>query len=137
MSDFYSEMADMAQELLATTAQGGLGQEGVVLRRTIPATPNPAEPWVRPEETIQEEPLKAAASGSYGFATGSQEVSRSMILATDTRIIAAVPSVIDWRTAEPSQLSILVGGRWLAIIHTETIPHTGTPVAVAFFAREG
>lgn len=133
MSDFYSEMADMAQELLATTAQGGLGQEGVVLKRTIPATPNPEEPWVRPEDTVQQESLKAAASGSFGFAGSSS----SMILETDTRIIAAVPSVIDWRTAQPSQLSILVGGRWLAVIHTETIPATGTPVAVAFFAREG
>jgi hypothetical protein len=124
---FYDDMAAMAAELLAPEAEGGLGQGTVVLVRTTPGTPDPAQPWLAVSPTVVTETLRAAVSGAAKYADGVT------ILATDLRIVAAVPTM-DWRMGS-DVLSLTIDGRQATIIQARGIPEAGTPAAIEFIAR--
>jgi hypothetical protein len=124
---FYDDIAAMAAELLAPEADGGLGQGSVVLIRTTPGTPDPEEPWVAVVPTTETETLRAVVSGAAKFADGVT------ILATDLRIVAAVP-VMDWRMGS-DVLSLTIDGRPATIVRARGIPAAGTPAAIEFIAR--
>lgn len=127
---FYSDLAAMVQDLLAPDAAGGLGQGTVVLTRRTPGSNFPARPWMPVYPDEESETLRAAVSGAQGYADGVT------VLATDLRIIAAVPS-LNWRPGGEDEgvLSLSVDGRQVTIIRVRGIPEAGEPAAVEFIAR--
>lgn len=91
MSDFYSQMAQMAADLLAPTSQNGLGQGAITLSKTSAAV-NPDAPWevvTAPVETDVEQ-IKGAARGVSKELVG-QDFGGPVILATDLQVITEVP----------------------------------------------
>lgn len=138
MADFYDEMAQMADELLSPTSQGGLGQGTVeLIRRT--ATKDPLEPWQKPVVTEQRELLKAAVSIVQSrFSSSAGYMGETMILEGDLRVVSAVPKEIDWIPGGTDSVSMFVqldGGLEIPVVQVSTIPEAGIPVAIVFIAR--
>lgn len=138
MADFYDEMAQMADELLSPTSQGGLGHGTVeLIRRT--ATKDPLEPWQKPVVTEQRELLKAAVSIVQSrFSSSAGYMGETMILEGDLRVVSAVPKEIDWIPGGTDSVSMFVqldGGLEIPVVQVSTIPEAGIPVAIVFIAR--
>lgn len=129
MADFYSEMADMARDLLKPTSAGGLGQGHLTISREGPPTPGP-NPWdpVVPGEPIVEK-LDGAVRGIDKRMIGT-EVGGVVLMASDLQAICAVPSM----EFQPGD-TFAVDGKPVHVIAMENIPAAGTPSAVRFIIR--
>lgn len=129
MADFYSEMADMARDLLKPTSAGGLGQGHLTISREGPSTPGP-NPWdpVVPGERIVEK-LDGAVRGIDKSMIGT-EVGGVVLMASDLQAICAVP-VLTWQPGD----TFAVDGKPVHVIAMENIPAAGTPSAVRFIIR--
>lgn len=129
---FYSDMQDMVRDLLVPDTEGGFGQGVVVLTRTSVFI-DPDHDWEESGErtTSESETLSAAVSGAEEYADGDT------ILATDRRVVAAVP-VMNWRppeSGESARLSLTLDGKPVTIVRIRGIPPVGTPAAIELIAR--
>lgn len=129
MADFYSQMADMARDLLQPTSSGGLGQGHLTISREGEAVPGP-NPWdpVVPGERIVEK-LDGAVRGIDKRMIGT-EVGDVVLMASDLQAICAVPVMV-WQPGD----TFAVDGKPVHVIAMETIPAAGTPSAVRFIIR--
>lgn len=138
MADFYQEMAQMAEEMLAPTSQGGLGQGKVeLIRKTV--VRDELEPWQLPTETVQRETLRAAVSIIQSrFSSSAGYMGETMILEGDLQVVAAVPKQLDWIPGGQNSATLYVqldDGLEIPVVQVSTIPEAGTPVAIIFVAR--
>lgn len=129
MDGFYEEMAEMARDLLAPDAEGGLGQGVITLTHSTPGTPDPDRPWEPVEPTTQTIVLRGAVRGVSKELVGT-EVGGAVLLATDRQAICEVPS-IEYTAGD----TLTVDGMGMKILAVEKIPAAGTPSAVKFFIR--
>lgn len=129
MADFYSDMAVVVAQLLAPTAQGGLGQGEIVLNRSTPGVENPDAPWEPVEPVTQSETLSGAVSGVSKKLVGT-EVGGTVLLASDRQAICSVPS-IGYTAGD----TLVVDGAPVHIIAVEKIPAAGITSAVKFYIR--
>lgn len=129
MSDFYSDLATMARDLLAPTSAGGLGQGTLVLKRITPGTPDPTKPWepVTPQTTTQT--LRGAVKGVSSKLIGV-EVGGTVIVATDREAITEVPSI-----AYKAGDLFSVDGKEVRVISVQPIPAAGVVSAVKWIIR--
>lgn len=129
MSDFYSDLATMARDLLAPTSAGGLGQGTLVLTSITPGTPDPLEPWkpVTPQTTTQT--LRGAVKGVSSKLIGV-EVGGTVIVSTDREAITEVPSI-----AYNAGDLFSVDGKEVRVISVQPIPAAGTASAVRWIIR--
>jgi len=127
MADFYSEMRQMAEELLAPTSQGGLGQGSIVLSRQS-STPG-ANPWDPPVTTTTTETLKGAVRGVSKELVGV-EMGGTVILASDRQVICAPPKM-----GYTAGDTLVVDGVPVHIVAVENIPAAGITSAVRFIIR--
>lgn len=128
MGDFYSQMRDMASQLLAPTSMNGLGQGEIVLTRKTPGTPGP-NPWDPVEPVMQSETLRGAVRGVSQRLVG-MEMGGTVILASDRQAICATPSL----PYKPGDV-LSIDGTPVHIIAFERIPAAGPASAVKFFIR--
>lgn len=128
MSDFYSEMAQMASDLLAPTSEGGLGQGHITLTRTTPGTPGP-NPWDPVTPVTQTVTIRGAVRGISKELVGT-EVGGTVLLASDRVAICEVPS-IDYTAGDV----LAVDGVPVHVIAVEKIPAAGVTSAVRFTIR--
>lgn len=129
MSDFYEELRDFANEILAPTSDGGLGQGVITLTRTTPGVPDEDEPWVPVEPTEQSETLDGAVSGVDSRLVGT-EAGSAVIRASDRQCIATVPS-----TGYQAGDVLSIDGQAVNILSVTKIPAAGTTAAVKFLIR--
>lgn len=129
MSDFYSDLATMARDLLAPTIVGGLGQGTLVLTSITPGTPDPLEPWkpVTPQTTTQT--LRGAVKGVSSKLIGV-EVGGTVIVSTDREAITEVPNI-----AYKAGDLFSVDGKEVRVISVQPIPSAGTVSAVRWIIR--
>lgn len=129
MSDFYSDLATMARDLLAQTSAGGLGQGTLVLTSITPGTPDPLEPWkpVTPQTTTQT--LRGAVKGVSSKLIGV-EVGGTVIVSTDREAITEVPSI-----AYKAGDLFSVDGKEVRVISVQPIPAAGVASAVRWIIR--
>ena len=129
MSDFYSDLATMARDLLAPTSVGGLGQGALVLTSITPGTPDPLEPWkpVTPQTTTQT--LRGAVKGVSSKLIGV-EVGGTVIVSTDREAITEVPNI-----AYKAGDLFSVDGKEVRVISVQPIPAAGTVSAVRWIIR--
>lgn len=130
MSDFYTEMAQVAREMLAPTSEGGLGQGKIELvRYTEGADPtNPWDPPAPPTRTVTT--LDGAASGVSKELIGAPVETGGQIVATDKQVIVA-----PWGGAyEPGDVLELDGAP-VTILKISNIPAVGTVCAIKFVVR--
>lgn len=130
MNDFYADMANMVNDLLKTSQQGGLGQVGIVLMRrvTLPAE----KEWLDPVTNNKTETLRASAK------TPDMDMfDGETILTGDIEVISAVPTEVDWRTkgADKAELFMLINGARKKVIASFQVPRAGTPVAIKYLVR--
>lgn len=130
MADFYTQMAGVANELLAPTPQGGLGQ-GTVKLVKYTATP-PVNPWDLPGPPSRTETtLKAAVRGVSKEFIGMEIAPNNPIVATDLVVIVA-----PWGgTYEPGD-SIEIDGRPATVLRYDNIPAAGITSAIRFIVRQ-
>lgn len=130
MSDFYTEMAGVARELLAPTSEGGLGQGKIELVRYTPGAA-PAQPWeppATPTRTVT--PLDGAASGVSKELIGAPVETGGQIVATDRQVIVA-----PWGGAyEPGDVLELDDAP-VTVLKIINIPAVGTVCAIKFVVR--
>lgn len=126
-NDFYADMARMANDLLAPTNQGGLGQGSIVLSRQS-STPG-ANPWDPPVTTTTTETLKGAVRGVSKELIGV-EVGGTVVLASDRQAICAPPSM-----GYTAGDTLVVDGVPVIIISVQNIPAAGITSAVRFIIR--
>ena len=129
MSDFYSDLATMARDLLAPTSVVGLGQGTLVLTSITPGTPDPLEPWkpVTPQTTTQT--LRGAVKGVSSKLIGV-EVGGTVIVSTDREAITEVPNI-----AYKAGDLFSVDGKEVRVISVQPIPSAGTVSAVRWIIR--
>lgn len=127
MSDFYESMRQTAEELLAPTSQGGLGQGSIVLSRqtSVPG----ANPWDPPVTTPMTETLRGAVSGVSKELVGT-EMGGTVILASDRQAICAPPSM-----GYTAGDTLVVDGVPVHIVAVQNIPAAGITSAVRFIIR--
>lgn len=129
MSDFYTQMGQVAAELLAPTGQSGLGQGNVVLSRKIPGTPDPDAPWIPVEPTNQRETLRAAVRGVSKELVGI-EAGSTVIVASDRQAICA-PITMGYTAGD----TLIVDGVPVHIVAVSNIPAAGITSAIRFIIR--
>lgn len=129
MADFYSEMAQMARDLLAPTSQNGLGQGQITLTRTTPGAPNPATPWEPTAPTVTTVSIKGAVRGVDAKLVGT-DFGGTVIVASDRVAICEAPSM-----TYTSGDVLAVDGRAVHILAVENIPAAGVVSAVKFTIR--
>lgn len=129
MCDFYTQMGQVAAELLAPTGQGGLGQGNVVLSRKIPGTPDPDAPWIPVEPTNQRETLRAAVRGVSKELVGT-EAGSTVIVASDRQAICA-PITMGYTAGD----TLIVDGVPVHIVAVSNIPAAGITSAIRFIIR--
>ena len=117
MSDFYSEMQDLATELLTEFNQGVI--------KYIEAGATSGDPFTPTQGAPTEYTLNAVAKG-----VEFKYVKEGYISASDIQITAAVFGT------EPSQSGVIdIDGREKQIIAVQQIPAAGIPVAWAIFVK--
>lgn len=117
MSDFYSEMQDVASELMGEFKQGAIQY---VVTEEIPG----AEPWEPPVQTLTRLPMDAVAFGVTAYQTDE------VVTLNDTMIKAAVFAV------EPEVGGIVeVDGKQRQILRVKRIPDAGTVVAWEIYVK--
>ena len=124
---FYDDMAVMAKDLLKSDAQGGLGQESIVLLQTV-TTPGQYE-WSDPTTTTVTETLQAAARGVSADIIG-QAVGSEIIVATDLVVTAAIPDLVP-----AVGNTVQIDGKARSILSVEWLPAAGTKAAVRLIVR--
>ncbi|SMC97137.1 hypothetical protein [Novosphingobium sp. B1] len=129
MPDFYSEMADVARDILAPTDQDGLGQGTIALVRYTSQTE--FEPWELPAPPSREvTPLNGAARGVGKELIGAPVENGGQIVSNDLTVIVA-----PWGgEVEPGQV-LELDGKPVTILKVESIPAVGTTCAVRFVVR--
>lgn len=130
MGEFYSDMAQMARELLAPTSEGGLGQGYIELVRYLPGPP-PANPWdppAQPERDITV--LDGAARGVSKELIGAPVENGGQIIATDLQVIVA-PWGGEYQPAD----TLEIDGAPVTVLRVENIPAAGIVCAVRFLVR--
>ena len=129
MADFYSDLAQMARDLLAPTSAGGLGQGELKLTRVTPGSPNPLDPWkpVQPQTTTQT--LKGAVRGVDSKLVGTER-NGAVLLSSDLVAITEVPS-IDYEAGDVFSID----GKDVTVLDVEPIPAAGVRSAVKWFLR--
>ena len=126
-SDFYRSMRQMAEELLAPTSQGGLGQGTIALSRQS-STPG-ANPWDPPVTTTTTETMKGAVRGVSKELIGV-EVGGTVVLASDRQAICAPPSM-----GYTAGDTLVVDGVPVHIVAVQPIPAAGVTSAIRFIIR--
>lgn len=129
MSDFYSDLATMARDLLAPTKAGGLGQGSISLTSITPGTPDPAKPWEPVSPTTTTQTLRGAVKGVSSKLIGV-EVGGTVIVATDREAITEVPSI-----AYKAGDLFSVDGKEVRVISVQPIPAAGVVSAVKWIIR--
>jgi len=129
MSDFYTEMAQAASELLAPTSQNGLGQGVIELIRVTQGVVDSDKPWLPVTPTEQTELLKGAVKGVSSKLVGT-EVGSAVILASDREAICAAPAM-QYQAGD----ILSVDGVRVTVLSVERIPAAGTVSAVKFLIR--
>lgn len=130
MADFYTDMAQMARELLAPTSQNGLGQGVITLSKTS-ASVNPGAPWeivTDPVETDIEQ-IKGAARGVSRELVG-QDFGGPVVLASDLQVITEVPKG-DYTAGDTLSIDSVPH----SIIAVIKIPAAGITSAVKYIVR--
>lgn len=122
-------MKAFANEILAPTSAGGLGQGTIKLTRTTPGTPDEDEPWIPVEPTEQTVTLDGAVSGVDSRLVGT-EAGSAVIRASDRQCIATVPS-IGYQAGDV----LSIDGQEVSILSATNIPAAGTTAAVKFIIR--
>lgn len=117
---FYSDMDAMVQDLLLPDTQGGLGQGTIVLRRVVPGTPDPDEPWVPVAPTTTNYTLKGVAKRLHQRYEGG-----ALIVETGDMVTFAVPTVTPTLATD----KIVIDGVERVMTNLKSIPAAGTPVA--------
>lgn len=127
MSDFYESMRQTAEDLLAPTSQGGLGQGNIVLSRqtSVPVD----NPWHPPVTTTSTETLRGAVSGVSKELIGV-EMGGTVILASDRQAICAPPQM-----GYIAGDTLVVDGVPVHIVAVQKIPAAGVTSAVRFIIR--
>ncbi len=129
MSDFYSDLATMASELLAPTSQNGLGQGVIQLIRVTQGVVDSDKPWLPVQPTEQTELLKGAVKGVSSKLVGT-EVGSAVILASDREAICAAPAM-QYQAGD----ILSVDGVRVNILSVQRIPEAGTTVAIKLIIR--
>lgn len=130
MTDFYSEMADVAREMLAPTTEGGLGQGAIQLVRLIPGDA-PTNAWDPPAEPTPEIiTLNGAASGVAKELIGAPVENGGQIVATDRQVIVA-----PWGGEYEPTDALKLDGVAVTILKVSNIPAVGTVCAIRFVVR--
>lgn len=128
MADFYQEMRDMAEELLAPTAQNGLGQVGIKLHRRTKI--EPANSWDMPTFSNMEFDIKGAARHPEKEMIGLKGLDGSLVKETDIMVTMAPP---------PSGIqagdTISVNGQSVVLLLLRPIPAAGPPVVYKAILR--
>ncbi|RUX08209.1 MAG: hypothetical protein EOS71_00535 [Mesorhizobium sp.] len=125
MVGFYDDMADMVTELLQPEADGGLGQGVVQLKRQTPGVPDPDQPWLPVEPTVQIWPLDAVVrrmhqryeNGVLIVETGDQVTFAALAvdpLLTDFLVIDGAERTITNLTPIPAAGTPMVWKAWCA-----------------------
>lgn len=136
---FYAEMADMANELLAPDAQGGLGQGTVQIKRIVVGPP--PNDWTPGAECETIWTLKAAVrrlhqryeNGVLIVETGDQIVAGTMATLTMVDGVAVAPVE---QAFEPVNSDIIViDGADRAIDNITPIPGAGTVSAWKLWSK--
>lgn len=129
MADFYTEMGDVARELLAPTSQGGLGQGKIELVRY--AETSPVNPWDAPSPPTRTATLlKGAARGVSKEMIGAPVDNGGQIVATDLVVIVA-----PWG-GSPQPTDVLeIDGKPVTILSVSNIPAAGIASAIRFIVR--
>jgi len=107
-----------------------LGQGNVILTRITPGSQVPGMTWVASDPVSALETLRAAVSGASEYADGVT------VLATDLRIVAAVPA-LNWAMGgdDGGILSLSIDGKPVTIIRVRGLPAAGTATAIEIIAR--
>lgn len=126
MTDFYDEMRSFADEMLAPTALGGLGQPRLELVRII-STPA-ANPWDLPTQTEIAIPLRGVASG-----VKARLVDGSPVFGSDSRCTCSTDGLGDY-APQPTDI-LRVNGVPRTIIEVKPGPEAGDPVVWRFVYR--
>lgn len=113
MSEFYDDMRDMAGEVLADFAQGT-----AILRRVVPGTPNPDEPWVPVEPTLTDYPLSATVKRLHQRYEGGV-----LVVETGDMVTFAAPAVTPLITD-----TLIIDGAERVITNLTPVPAAGQPV---------
>lgn len=130
MADFYEEMAGVTAELLAPTAQGGLGQGSIVLVQMAPASA-PTNPWDAPgAPTPTETPLNGAASGVSKDLLGTPLQNGTAIVASDKQVIVSV-----WDGDAKPEDVLKLDGASHTVMRVDRIPAVGITAAVRLIVR--
>lgn len=114
MADFYDEMRDVADELLAEFAQGT-----VILKRVTTAAPDPETPWVPGSETVTTYTLNATVKRMH-----QRYENGVLIVETGDMVTFAVPPVTPLITDK-----LVIDGVERVISNLTPIPGAGTTVA--------
>lgn len=131
MADFYSDMRAFANEILAPTSQGGLGQGVIKLVRYTPAAPDPNEPWKPPSNPTRTETLlKGAARGVSKELIGAETAPGVQIKATDLTLIVA-----PWGSTYDAADVIEIDGKPVTVLRYDNIPAAGIVAAIRFIVR--
>jgi len=131
---FYSDMADMVQELLAPEDEDGLGQGTVTLKR-VTTTPGENE-WDPPTETSQVWLLSGAATRvDQRYENGALIVATvdivtfattgKLMMVDDVPVVPPVPETITPVITD----TLVIDGRERAITSLKPTPSAGTVVA--------
>lgn len=127
MSEFYEDMADMVNEIMATEE---LGQRGIRLIREVRGEVDPAAPWLGTPVERQQVNLRGAAKGVDELADGES------ILSTDVLVTAAIPT-IPFQLQDGVTLRMELNGVTYSVVSVATNPRAGVPVSVSFIVRNG
>lgn len=135
MADLYTALQAMMRDLLKPSSQGGLGQSGIELIRTVAGqAANPDRPWETDDSTESRETLRASAQ-----VVGSDMADGETVLFGDIIVRAAYPIGVDWRMPEDedgASLSISFDGRPpVAVVGSYAVPPSGPPVSITFVVR--
>jgi hypothetical protein len=127
---FYDDMADVVADLLDPAELGAADGSIVLVRRTV--TPPEVDTWNAPEDSTASETLRAQAFGVSGELIGqpAPELDGATILASDRRVIAALPAM----GYEPGDM-LSIDGKAVTVLRVDKIPAAGTPSAVRFIVR--
>lgn len=131
MSDFYSEMQQMARDLLSPTSAGGLGQGSILLHKRTAGIPDPANPYDPVEPIVTSHDIRGAARGVsddlVGAAAGDTVIASTDLMVV-TEVISAAPTTGD---------TLSIDGVGHNIISVQKIPAAGIVAAYRMIVRVG
>lgn len=129
---FFDDLQAMAHALLKPDAEGGLGSAAgsIVMKRSVPGTPNPVTPWLPVVPVVTQETLKAQS-----FGVPQKMIDGVTILHGDQYVISAVPA-LDWRQGVlGAVVTIEIDARVWQVVSVTDVPAAGTRSAIKFMIR--